>query len=36
MNPIIFALRRPVTVMMLVFALALGGIYKFGRRMLSR
>jgi multidrug efflux pump subunit AcrB len=27
MNPIIFALRRPVTVMMLVLALALGGIY---------
>jgi multidrug efflux pump subunit AcrB len=27
MNPIIFALRRPVTVMMLVLALALGGLY---------
>ncbi|MEA2591773.1 MAG: hypothetical protein QOD62_1604, partial [Actinomycetota bacterium] len=27
MNPIIFALRRPVTVIMLVFALGLGGIY---------
>ncbi len=27
MNPIVFALRRPVTVMMLVFALALGGCY---------
>jgi multidrug efflux pump subunit AcrB len=27
MNPIIFALRRPVTVMMLVLALALGGMY---------
>src|SRR5204862_1356132 len=26
MNPIVFALRRPVTVMMLVLALALGGI----------
>jgi multidrug efflux pump subunit AcrB len=31
MNPIIFALRRPVTVMMLVFALALGGIYSIVR-----
>ncbi len=27
MNPIVFALRRPVTVMMLVLALGLGGIY---------
>src|SRR3954453_13132493 len=27
MNPIIFALRGPVTVIMLVFALGLGGIY---------
>ncbi len=27
MNPIIFALRRPVTVLMLVLALALGGMY---------
>lgn len=27
MNPIVFALRRPTTVMMLVLALALGGIY---------
>ncbi len=27
MNPIVFALRRPITVVMLVFALALGGIY---------
>ncbi|MHC5537488.1 efflux RND transporter permease subunit, partial [Singulisphaera rosea] len=27
MNPIVFALRRPVTVVMLVFALALGGLY---------
>ncbi len=27
MNPIVFALRRPVTVMMLVLALALGGLY---------
>ena len=27
MNPIVFALRRPVTVMMLVLSLGLGGIY---------
>ncbi len=27
MNPIVFALRRPVTVMMLVLALGLGGVY---------
>src|SRR5271169_6238148 len=27
MNPIVFALRRPVTVMMLVLALALGGLF---------
>ena len=27
MNPIVFALRRPITVMMLVLALALGGIF---------
>ena len=27
MNPIVFALRRPVTVMMLVLALGLGGLY---------
>jgi multidrug efflux pump subunit AcrB len=27
MNPIVFALRRPVTVMMLVLALGVGGIY---------
>jgi multidrug efflux pump subunit AcrB len=27
MNPIVFALRRPITVMMLVLALALGGSY---------
>src|SRR3954463_11719049 len=31
MNPIVFALRRPVTVMMLVLALALGGIYSLVR-----
>jgi multidrug efflux pump subunit AcrB len=31
MNPIVFALRRPVTVMMLVLALALGGIYSIAR-----
>jgi multidrug efflux pump subunit AcrB len=31
MNPIVFALRRPVTVMMLVLALALGGIYSIDR-----
>ena len=31
MNPIIFALRRPVTVMMLVLALALGGTYSIYR-----
>ncbi len=31
MNPIVFALRRPITVMMLVLALALGGIYSIGR-----
>jgi multidrug efflux pump subunit AcrB len=27
MNPIVFALRRPITVMMLVLALALGGLF---------
>ena len=27
MNPIVFALRRPITVMMLVLALALGGTF---------
>ncbi len=27
MNPIVFALRRPVTVMMLVLALGLGGLF---------
>src|SRR5271167_1527834 len=27
MNPIVFALRRPITVMMLVLAMALGGIF---------
>src|SRR5512135_479563 len=27
MNPIVFALRRPLTVMMLVLALGLGGLY---------
>jgi multidrug efflux pump subunit AcrB len=31
MNPIVFALRRPVTVMMLVLALGLGGIYSIFR-----
>ena len=31
MNPIVFALRRPVTVMMLVLALALGGIFSIVR-----
>src|SRR4051794_22668255 len=31
MNPIVFALRRPVTVMMLVLALGLGGIYSLFR-----
>jgi multidrug efflux pump subunit AcrB len=31
MNPIVFALRRPVTVMMLVLALALGGLYSIVR-----
>ncbi len=31
MNPIVFALRRPVTVMMLVLALALGGLYSIFR-----
>jgi len=31
MNPIVFALRRPVTVMMLVLALALGGTYSIVR-----
>ncbi len=31
MNPIVFALRRPVTVMMLVLALGLGGIYSIVR-----
>ena len=31
MNPIVFALRRPVTVMMLVLALSLGGLYSIVR-----
>jgi multidrug efflux pump subunit AcrB len=31
MNPIVFALRRPITVMMLVLALALGGTYSIIR-----
>ena len=31
MNPIVFALRRPVTVMMLVLALGLGGVYSIFR-----
>ena len=31
MNPIVFALRRPVTVMMLVLALGLGGIFSIYR-----
>src|SRR5438874_649557 len=31
MNPIVFALRRPVTVMMLVLALGLGGMYSVVR-----
>ena len=31
MNPIVFALRRPVTVLMLVLALALGGSYSIYR-----
>lgn len=31
MNPIIFALRRPVTVLMLMLALALGGLYSLYR-----
>ncbi len=31
MNPIVFALRRPVTVMMLVLALGLGGVYSIVR-----
>ncbi|MGA8348673.1 MAG: efflux RND transporter permease subunit [Isosphaeraceae bacterium] len=31
MNPIVFALRRPVTVMMLVLALGLGGTYSIVR-----
>src|SRR5262245_3939198 len=31
MNPIVFALRRPITVMMLVLALALGGGYSIVR-----
>src|SRR5690348_14241761 len=31
MNPIVFALRRPVTVMMLVLALGLGGAYSIVR-----
>src|SRR3954470_17109430 len=31
MNPIVFALRRPITVLMLVLALALGGIYSIVR-----
>ena len=31
MNPIVFALRRPITVMMLVLALGLGGIFSIVR-----
>ncbi|MDG3006100.1 efflux RND transporter permease subunit [Paludisphaera mucosa] len=31
MNPIIFALRRPVTVLMLMLALAIGGLYSLYR-----
>jgi multidrug efflux pump subunit AcrB len=31
MNPIVFALCRPVTVMMLVLALGLGGLYSLFR-----
>src|SRR4029077_14434649 len=31
MNPIVFALRRPITVMMLVLALGLGGIFSVVR-----
>ena len=31
MNPIVFALRRPITVMMLVLALGLGGVYSIYR-----
>jgi multidrug efflux pump subunit AcrB len=31
MNPIVFALRRPVTVMMMVLALGIGGIYNLVR-----
>ena len=31
MNPILFALRRPITVMMLVLALGLGGAYSIAR-----
>ncbi len=31
MNPIVFALRRPITVMMLVLALGLGGIFSIFR-----
>jgi multidrug efflux pump subunit AcrB len=31
MNPIVFALRRPITVMMLVLALGLGGMYSIFR-----
>ncbi len=31
MNPIVFALRRPITVMMLVLALGVGGIYSVFR-----
>jgi multidrug efflux pump subunit AcrB len=31
MNPIVFALRRPVTVMMLVLALGIGGVYNLVR-----
>ncbi|MDB5351388.1 MAG: swrC [Planctomycetota bacterium] len=31
MNPIVFALRRPVTVMMLVLALGVGGLYSIAR-----
>jgi multidrug efflux pump subunit AcrB len=31
MNPIVFALRRPITVAMLVFALALGGLFSINQ-----
>ena len=31
MNPIVFALRRPITVLMLMLALALGGLYSLYR-----